>query len=1145
MNNFYRINILILFAFFFSTIVSAVPVNTREGRSAREFASNSVLAAGNWYRLAVAETGIHRITHGDFIEMGIDPSGIDPAHIRIYGNGSGMLDEAVATPRPDDLMENAIFVSGQEDGRFDPEDYILFYGEGPVAIKYNPFYLKYEHELNFYTDRTYYFLSTDLGPGLRISQAAAVTEDPTHEVYHSEELVYHEKESVNLIKSGKLWFGEVFKDQLTHEIEFNLQDIDTEQPVTLKANLAGKSTTNTVFNIFIDGEFLEELDVPSTVLGSSIYARPVVSNYETFYAEQPGVIVRIEFEKPSVNDLGWLNYIELNYMRHLIFNGGQFLFRNMQIAGPGNIARYHITKGASMVAVWDVTMPEQIVSVPFERVEESAVFTAAADQFREYIIYDGSGYLSPEFIEAVENQDLHSLQPVDYLVISHPLFMEQAYRLADHHRQHDGMTAHVVTPQQIYNEFSSGAQDVSAIRDFMKMLYERGADGRKQRYLLLFGDASYDYMGRIQPDHNYVPAYQARESLKAASSFVTDDFFGILDDDEGNNASGTVDIGIGRFPVHTVEQAEDMVNKVIRYATQTLPNSGNWRNGIALVADDEDNNIHFTQAQGLDAITDSLGPVYNVRKVYLDAYEQMQTPGGTRYPEAYSSITRAVEEGSLIINYTGHGGETGWAAERVLDIPAIQAFRNIDHMPIFVTATCEFSRYDDPSLVSAGELVFLNPQGGGIGLFTTTRLAYSQSNYALNKRFYEAVFMMDSLTGEYPRMGDLIRLAKTPSNVNIKNFVLLGDPGLMPAYPKMQVRTLEILNENSGRPADTLHALSTVTITGQVEDLSGNRLEYFNGYLNPTVYDKPVLYHTRGNDPQSKVAGFYIQDKVLYEGRVTVEAGLFSFTFIVPKDISYQIGEGKISYYAVDTNIFLDAHGYDRVLIGGNDSLSIADTQGPDINLYLNTFSFESGDITTPDPMLIVRLFDESGINTVGNGIGHDIVAIIDNNHQMPVILNDYFVPNTDSFQGGEIQYRIGPFSNGQHELTLKAWDVFNNSSEATIQFVVNDGARLVLGDVINYPNPVKDQGTTFSFRHNRPGAAFQVSIGIFNLLGQPVTRLEYEFTSETQESVPYYWDGLDADGNELNSGLYVYHLIVKTDDGFIAETSQKLLKLR
>jgi hypothetical protein len=1110
----------------------------------RSYADNSVLRSGDWYRIAARETGIYRISYQDLEDMGIDPAQIDPRSIRIYGNGNGMLEEANSLPRKDDLMENSIFIEGESDGSFDAGDYILFYGEGAVAITYNSFFEKYEHEVNFYSDKTFYFLTIGDGPGKRAQPQVPVVDEPTFEVNNFEDFAYHEKDSLNLIKSGKIWYGEVFNTQLEYYFNFNLKDLDLEEPLCVKVNLAGRSTTNTVFNLMAEGSLLTELDLPSVVLGSSIYARPINSNCETFYAQDENVEIGISFEKPGSIDVGWLNYIELNFKRHLKFSGGQMSFRDMRPLGDSSIARYHIQTSIPGVTIWDVFNPESI-TIPAISAESGGIsIKMPAETPTEFIAYDGSQYFTPEFIEKVENQNLHSLQPVDFVIVAYPAFLEQAHRLADYHRQYDGMTVHIVTPQQIYNEFSSGAQDVSAIRDFMKMLYDRAEIGQEPRYLLLFGDASFDYKNLTAEDNNLVPTYESRESLKSAASFVTDDFFGCLDPEEGSNGSGTMDVGVGRFPVQTVEEAKAMVDKTFRYMIPDRENFGPWRNRVVYIADDEDNNIHLGQAEGLVEITDSLGPVYNVNKIYLDAYKQLLTPNGERYPDANTAIIKAIDDGCLIINYTGHGGETGWAKEKVLDLPAILSFKNITHLPAFVTATCEFSRYDDPGLVSAGEQVFLNPDGAGIGLFTTTRLAYSQSNYALNKRFYYEAFIIDSLTGEYPRMGDLIRVAKTPSNQNIKNFVLLGDPALMLAYPKMRVRTDNIMNENNGKETDTIQALSRVTISGHIEDLSGNKLDGYNGVLYATVFDKPVQYKTRRNDPTSKIVDFYIQDKVIYKGEASVINGEFSFTFVVPLDISYQYGIGKISYYALDTFNLTDAHGYDPILIGGSDALAVADEVGPSIELFLNTLTFQSGDITTPDPLLIARLFDESGINSVGNGIGHDLAAVLDGDYQETLILNDYFTPETDSYQSGEILYRLGPLSNGIHTLTLKAWDILNNSSEKTIEFEVNTGARLVISNVMNRPNPFRE-GTSFVFEHNKPGSALEVEIRIYSLMGQNMTTLHYSVQTESNESGSLFWNGLDGSGNELPAGLYVYQLQVKSDDDYLSSTSQKLFHIK
>jgi hypothetical protein len=1131
---------LVSFTIQFNLENSQIPEANFEA-NLKNYVEHSVLSSGDWYRIATSETGIHRITYQDLVDMGIKPDQINPRNIRLFGNGSGMVEEANSASRPDDLIENTIYINGEEDGVFDQGDYILFYGEDPVVVEYNPFYLQYDHEVNFYTEETYYFLTVGDSPGKRVVQGEVIAEPPTHELYNFQDFAYHEKDSINLIKSGKTWYGEVFNTKLEYTFPFDLKGIDLSQPVYFKASLAARSTVKTAINIYTEGDFLTDLDVPSVLIGSYIYARPVISNYESFYAKDENVEVGVNFIKPGSLDAAWLDFIELNYIRHLNFTSGQLDFRDMRYIGAGNIIRYHISTAGQGLVIWEVTEPGSISQHVISNEPGGIALKAIADKYREFIAFDGSEFYSPVFIEKVANQDLHGFFPADYVIVSHPFFLDQANRLADYHWQYDGMSVVVVTPQQIYNEFSSGVQDVSAIRDFMKMLYARAEPKKGPRYLLLFGDASYDYKNLTSVDDNLVPTYEARESLKYTASFATDDFFGCLDDNEGGNGLGTMDIGIGRFPVKTIEEAVTAVDKAIQYMMPARENMGPWRNSIVYIGDDEDNNTHLKQAEGLALITDSLAPVYNVNKIYLDAYQQLQTPGGTRIPEANAAIDKAVTEGCLIINYTGHGGEVGWAAERILDIPAIQAYNNLSNMPAFVTATCEFSRYDDPGLVSAGELVFMNPEGAGIGLFTTTRLAYSQSNYTLNQRFYYGAFSIDSLSGQYPRMGDLIRVAKTPSNQNIKNFVLLGDPALMLAYPKYIVLTDSIKNADNGKLVDTLHALSRVTIFGHIENNEGIKQDGFYGLLYPSVLDKPIQYKTRGNDQTSKIVNFYMQDKIIYKGAVSITNGEFTFTFVVPLDISYNIGEGKISYYAIDTVDMTDAHGYDPVRIGGSERLSSMDETGPSIELFLNTLSFKSGDLTTSNPLLIAGLSDESGINFIGNGIGHDLVLILDNNYQEPLVLNEYFTPETNSYQKGDIFYQLMSLSNGTHTLTIKAWDVMNNSSEKTIEFRVDVGVRLAISSVYNYPNPFTN-GTSFVFEHNKPGFTLKVTIRIFDLTGQQVSVLNYILPTENIQSSPLFWNGLDDSGGDLPSGLFIYHFQVESDDGFISYTSQKFL---
>lgn len=1114
------------------------------GERTSNFAEESVLKTGKWYRIATAETGIHKISYEDLSGMGLDVASLDPAHLRLYGNGNGMLPEPNSTERIDDLREIAIYISGGEDGSFDPQDYILFYGQGPTEWNYSSFYRLYFHENNIYTDKTYYFLNAGIQEGKRISQLAPYQGNHTHEVDHYDSYMVHEKDSINIIKSGKEWYGEEFNTQLTHEFAFHFEDLDLGRPVSMKINLAARSTEeNSFFTVFAEGDEVMSEEVASVSLNSAVFARGLSPNPVEVMPGDELFTVRIDYGKPNLTSAGWLNYIELNATSKLIFRGGQLAFREDDFLSDTSVVRYNITSFREDPMLWDVTDIWNIASLPLEGSGQDLHFTYPAEELHEFILFDGSEFYRTEFIEELQNQNLHGYAPHNLVIISHPMFLDEAGRLAAHHETFDGMSTLIVTPQEIYNEFSSGAQDVTAIRDFLRMLYERSVPGQELRYVLFFGDGSYDYKDRLPGNTNLVPTFQSRESLKLASSFVTDDFFACFDINEGSNSAGNPDIGYGRFPVFTQEQAREAVDKVLHYSQRAAEVMGSWRNRITFIADDGDVNIHFKQAEDLTELVDTLKTVYDVNKIYLDSYEQLTTPGGNRYPEASEAIDRVVKEGALIVNYTGHGGELGWADERVLDIPMINLWQNSNNMPVFVTATCEFSRFDDPAHVSAGELVFLNPEGAGIGLYTTTRLAYAQSNFGLNEKFYLRAFDWDTVYDEPMRMGDLIKNAKNPANNNIRNFVLLGDPALMLAFPEKNAGTTKILDESLVE-IDTLKALARVTVSGAVTDEEGNVMTGFNGMVNPVVYDKPVINRTLGNDQGSRVAEFLLQNKVLYRGTATVSNGEFNFTFVVPKDIGFAPGYGKITYYAYDTITFVDAHGYQKVMLGGIDENAQSDDTGPEIELFINHPGFESGDYTSDDPILFARFFDESGINTVSNGIGHDITLVLGDNFNNPVVLNDYYQAEPDSYQQGSLTYPLGKLPDGRYTLTVKAWDVYNNSSTQSIEFIIDYDSPIMLTNVINVPNPFRDR-TRFTFYHNKPGLEMDVFIHIYNLSGQRVTTLEGSFTSEETEAGDLYWDGTDEGGEVLSSGLYIYRVIVRASNGYLSEQVNKLMIIR
>ncbi len=596
----------------------------------------------------------------------------------------------------------------------------------------------------------------------------------------------------------------------------------------------------------------------------------------------------------------------------------------------------------------------------------------------------------------IANQNIHGLPNTEMVIVVNPDFKDQAERLAQLHRK-EGLSVVVLTPDLVYNEFSSGARDVTAIKDLMKMFYKRanGAPGAKPKYLLLFGDGSYinkDYAG----NSNFLPTYQSLNSESLTDSYVCDDYFGFLDDHESDAYSDKLDIGIGRLPVSSVEQATQVVDKIYHYvSTGYDPKKdegtfGNWRNRLLFIADDlsgnpgSDNEVqHVEEADSLANEVDRRFKPFLTDKIYMDSYKQVSTPGGERYPEAAVAFRNKVQQGALIVNYTGHGGEVGLAHERVLDVQTIEGWTNIDALPLFLTATCEFSRFDDPARTSAGELILLNPKGGGIGLFSTTRLVYSDPNFDMNRFFYD--YALPDSTGKTMTLGEIIMHTKSDaathnsSTPNNMNFMLLGDPALRLAYPTYRVHTTAINGVPVTESSDTLKAFSKITIDGEVTDLNKNVLTGFSGVVDITVLDKAENLRTLGNDgPQYR--NFTLKDKMIYIGKATVTAGKFSCNFIVPKDISFGYGKGTIIYYA--NNGTVDANGgYEDVVVGGVSNESLRDENGPGISLFMNTTDFDPGDITDENPKLLAFLSDESGINTTGNGIGHEILATIDENY--------------------------------------------------------------------------------------------------------------------------------------------------------------------
>ena len=1116
--------------------------STMEG----DWAASSVLSTGDWFMVSVEKSGIHKLTYGQLQEIGLQ----DPASVRLYGSGASQLPENFSRGHTDDLQPVPVYLHSGGDGQFGPGDYLLFYARGPVEWQYYPEQGMFIHRLHDYSPKGYYFLTDDHGAPVTPGELQLSGDPSTHTVTAYDYRDHFEEETYNLISSGREWYGDNFNVSLVENYPFSLPARKSGEQVKIRIRAAARSNEVSSFQVKANNSPIGSIQLTSTDL-STYTATYAYEDTEVFsyLPQQDNVTVTLTYQRPNPSSEGWLNSITINSRSALQLNGDELSFRDSRNTGTGRVGMFRVENCNSSTLIWEITDPAQPLNVDYTLSGSTASFTVETGELREFIAFraDG-GFPSPGFGEgeggAVENQNLHGLQVPDMIIITPEVFLEAAEELAGHREAADGLDVEVVLQQQVFNEFSSGVPDVTAIRNFMKMFYDR-AGGSEDfcRYLLLFGDGSYDNRNSTANNPNLILTYQSENSLAPTRSYVSDDFFGLLDTDE-SLYNGLLDIGIGRLPASTREEAAAMVEKIISYSDPA--HQGDWRNQLCFIGDDEDSNIHMRQADELATFVRNRYPSYNINKIYMDAYQQQKLASGFRYPEVTRSINNQVNQGALIINYTGHGGENGLAHEQVLDKNHINDWNNRHMLPLFMTATCEFSRYDDydhkedQELTSAGELVLLNPEGGGIALFTTTRLVYSGPNHVLNERFYEVVFEKDENQENY-RLGDIIAYSKNNAGagINKRNFTLLGDPSMKLAYPSHRVVTDSINGTGINLFSDTLSAFDWVTVSGHLETQGGTVIDDFHGTVYPKVFDKEKLVETLSND-NDPVWSFQSRNSILYSGKADVENGRFSFGFFVPKDINYAFGSGKISYYG--NNAVVDAHGFtEQFLVGGIGKENTADDRPPEIALYMNDTFFVSGGITDPDPVLLVQVFDNYGINTTGNGIGHDLTATLDGDRINAIILNDFYQANVNSYNSGIIRYPYDGLERGRHEVTVKIWDIHNNSAQSTLEFVVMDSEEMLLEQLNNYPNPFIDH-TFFNIQHNRPDTELRLVLTIYNLSGEMVRIFDTRIFSPGYRLEPLRWDGTSGGGDKLGGGIYLYRVQLSTADGEMATGHGKLI---
>jgi hypothetical protein len=1104
--------------------------------------SNSVLAQGSWFKVAASKSGVYRITFSELQSMGLT----NLQNISVWGHGGRQLPYWNNQASLDDLVQIPIWIETGSDGVFNQGDYILFYAEGPVTWTYNGSSRFFSHNIHGYSTKITYFLTTSVGNVLRIPTQSTESLAANYSSNSFDALMYFERNDTNLIKSGRQWFGESFDVYTSRNYNSGIVNPVIGDTARINFQTAARSGSPSSFTAKANGSSVGSIPHASVNLSSDYSNFVSISNRTFNYMLTPGELkLELTYNKPSPSAKAWLDFITINARQQLKADNNQLQFRDLRSVGQGRITQFTIESSISGLTVWDVTDIFNPQKINTTSTSGTYSFKTNTEQLKSFIAFSPNQLLNIELLGAVTNQNIHG-QPIPGMVIvAHPSFLDHAQALADLHFETSGLNSLVVTTEQVYNEFSGGNVDVSAIRNMMRMFYQRAtSEASMPKYLMLFGDGSYDNLTQSVTNTNLIATYQSVNSINSSTSFVTDDFFGLLDDNEGES-TGMVDIGIGRIPASSKADADIVVNKIRSYLSPST--IGSWHSQLSFIADDQDNNVHMTQSDDLATFVSNNYPLYNIEKIYFDAYPQITTAQGHRYPGVTDAINNRANQGALIMNYTGHANARWLSHEKVLMVSDIQSWRNFERLPLFVTATCEYSRFDDFVFKSAGEHILFSPKGGGVGLVTTTRIVYSYPNFVLNRNFFQTVFERNMLdlngpTAGYYRLGDVVRITKNMTGGDNKlNFMLLGDPALRLHYPSGEVLVSEINGTPVSAQLDTLKALSRVVIKGLVTGARTPKM--VDGQTELTLFDKKRTITTLSNDGIAPFT-FETRGNTIYKGRSSIVDGAFEAEFIVPKDILYTFGNGRFSLFASDGQI-TSAGFFEDFLVGGISENIGTDTQGPELKIYMNDTKFVSGGITDINPRLIIHLSDSSGINTTGTGIGHDLTATLVGASQKTYVLNEYYSSEIDDFRKGKVDFQLINLEKGNYTISVKAWDVFNNSTEAKIDFQVRSDDKLELNHILNYPNPFTER-TAFYFEHNQPYEDLDVSIQVFSPSGKLVKSInQFVAASAAYRIGPIPWDGFDDFGDRIGRGVYFYKLRVKLSNGKYAEAYQKLVILK
>ena len=1145
---------------------SVRPARRLGARSGPSEPTSSVLAQGTFVKLAVDEHGVYQLDKAFLDDLGIDADA--PGNVRLYSKGGAMLPERVGDDYPVDLQEVALLEVGNGDGAWDDGERLLFYGEGEDVWRFDDALADFTRVENLYAEQTYYYVTAG-GDGLRVRDANAAR--PTEYSDTHTALARWEEERENLLYysqqrygsgqgSGQDWFGQLLgTNRVVRKPEpFELGQIAPGGSGRVRARLAASALTGgTRFTLALNDQTFRSTAIAS---GTRNNAGSEFANFgsvdESVRLNAGTVSVEVDYPGNMETNPGWLDYVEVTHDVVSRYAGAPlFVQSNRHLAaGDYGFEVSDVPAGAVALDIADPLRPRRAGTVGDG--ESSLRFgyrLGEGDVPRRFLVFDRAAeHARPTRIGEVANTNLHATTDADMLIVYGEGLGDQARRLADHRRAHNGFAVTVAPMSAVADEFGGGRFDPTAIRAFAQMLHERDADFR---HLLLLGDANFDARNLRRPEPTLVPVYQTDNSTNEVGGYPTDDYFGLLDEGEGRrdqsiHPRGGLDIGVGRIPASTVRQATAMVDKIIRYETD--PDLlGDWRLRTVFVADDEDSNRHIIDMDRVAEANVGKYPDFNQVKVYVDAYEQVPTPGGVRIPRAAEAITQNMFRGNLVTTYLGHGSPRGWGQERFLNAPDITRWNAENAYPVLVTATCTFTGFDDPESVVAGEQVIFKENGGAVATVSTVRPVFTTANYNLTLATHD-VILNDSLASR-EGLGQLLRRAKnsTGDGANNRKFTLFGDPAMKLAVPELDVVVTQFDSVDVRTSPDTVQVppLREVAVSGVVNVPGGGLAADFDGEISLSVFDQTKRARTLGQDGGSIVREFDQQGSVLFTGRATVTGGRWTARFMLPKDVSLSRGLGRLSMYASSPDGRDGSGLYDRFQIDGLAAPGVDDDTPPLVEVFLGSESFVDGGITSADPVIVARLSDDTGINVSGAVIGHDLTATLRGNSEGTFVLNEFYQADKDDYKRGVARYPVFELPEGSYELDVRAWDLANNTGTGSTSFVVSDDPSVALRQVLNYPNPFVD-ATCFQFEHNAAGQQVEVQVDIYTTSGRLVRSLRHEgvaqgFRFGNDDCIA--WDGTDAYGQQLARGVYLYKVAMRTGDGERAGESdfERLVVLR